>query len=302
MLLLAGQDYKIGFTKAIEEGLDFVVNFVDSESLVAAGVIFGILIVFHAVMGSAELIMKMESSRFANPNFWIRIIFVGIVTFTFSKVVIGNNGIGTQIAKFSTDQIAEVVVVMVEKLFDENSKNENKIDYKKVMKDEPGQGTDIKSEGLTNGFFAGVIGGIIEVLLNALMILVVVIATLFLMLYIIIQAFIGLGSAFLTMAVGPICLAFGSHEGTQDIAFSYLKSFLVNVVLFLPLLVLAFRIGLIVMTAYLTNYSQIMPNNGGSELDAMAYLNEKFLGLLIGPLAGIGIILGAPGLVKGVLR
>jgi hypothetical protein len=156
---------------------------------------------------------------------------------------------------------------------------------------------------------AGFIFHLPENLLTVFVGFLVVLVLLALMVFLFMQVISGFGLAFLTMAIGPLCLAFGAHERTQDIALSFMKLYFVNVVLFLPLLVLAFKIGGFLMTSFvsyrfdLDDYVfKVLADPASANFLISSDMLFNAFATLFGPVAGIAFILKAPDVVKGLFR
>jgi len=279
LLLQGGPLPDAGIDFAIAEVFRSVGTFISNDASVAAQVIFGTLLVFHTMVGAAELVTG-EQSRLVSASFWVRIVVVGLVTFGFSALVL----------EFARMLVVNPGQAIVQTYGDAWSSYYDSTWT--LMKDsfnaKWSQAEFWDYLFMSISFFLDLLFSVVGFIVGALV-------SLLLMLYCYFQLLVGIGMSGLVLAVGPICLPFGAHEATQDIAIGYLKSFLVYVVCYMPLLLLGFEIAMKVLLspAMFAAGARYMQGDG---------VTEQFVGVVICPLSAVAIVHSVPSFIKGFLK
>ena len=266
------------FNKAAENGFKLLREFINNEAMIAAEVIFGMILVFHILMGAAELVSGKQS-RFLDIGFWIKIIFVGLITFQFSSIFVP---VGETIIGGCIESIIVSYGDMWEGFFIDIWGNLNNI--KSMLS------TGLKIVVDIATFNPGLI-------IDIAMFVVITIISFLLMLYMFLQALMALGSSCIVLALGPIALPFGAHEMTKDIAIAYVKAFIVYVILYFPMMVFAFSLAFEIMSGLLVGHS-----TGWVSSITRVDVTEKLISLVLAPLAGVAIVMAVPNVVRGVMK
>ena len=328
-----------GFDKVWAQIYDAVKEFLIVDAIPAGLIIFGTLLVVHIIMGASEL-LSGKQCRFLNIMFWVNLIFIGVLVGSFEKVVgeIVGKGFVEHIGLGLWDAFGTGFGRWWKGFVASAEHNEAFVNFLSPAGDADPKGFRIPIwsaakgaiDGMTN--FVTLIVGIARNFLGFFSMLLAGIFGLVLLLFAFIMVLIAFGTAGLTIAVGPICLAFGAHEVTKDIAMNYFKNFLINVVFYLPVFLLAFEIGMAIMLGYTVS------GIAGSSMDTAAKtaaihtafggagtiiggaisgpdpgatisagieiqaFGSTLVGFILGPIAGAGFIIAAPGTVKGLFR
>jgi len=278
MSLLLLQAPALGIEQGIQQAFVLVRGFIASDSMVAAEVIFGSILMFHVLVGAAELAVGQES-RFLSGTFWIRIVFVGLVTFGFTGIFVT---LGESLCGASFSRILDAYGTLWNQYYDLSMQNSS-------------DKIDVINAGDVWDLLMGGVNAFVEFLLSLISFIISAVVALLLLLYLWFQALVGMGTALLTLAMGPICLPFGAHEATQDVAIGYVKTFIIYVVLYLPLLVLAFEIALHIMAAQ-SAFAY------GANVQNWANFGSYILGYITAPLAAVAIVQAVPNIIRGALR
>jgi len=268
----------LGVQQGVQQAFIAVRGFIASDSMVAAEVIFGSILVFHVLIGAAELVVGQES-RFFSGAFWVRIVFVGLVTFGFTEIFVT---LGDALCSSAFSRIVDAFCTLWNQIVDLSVKNSS--DQMEVM-----------VSGDVWDLLVGGINAFMEFIIALCSFIISATVAFLLLLYVWFQALLGMGTALLTLAMGPICLPFGAHEATQDVAIGYLKTFLIYVVLYLPLLVLAFEIALNFMAAQ-TAFTW------GAHFHDWSSFGSYMMGFLTAPVAAVALVQSVPSLIRGALR
>lgn len=269
----------VGFDNAVTQTFQLLRNFINTDSMVAAEAIFGTIMIFHALVGAAELVSGQDS-RLVQGTFWVRIFFVAFIVYFFDKLFVT---FGESLCRGSLDEIGTIWGNLWK-----NWARMNKEMISKGIKD-----TATNSGGLN---VVGMLGSaLVETIRSSIGLLIATIIGGLTMLYLIFQSFIALGSCAAVLALGPIALPFAAHESTQDIALAYVKTFLVYVVLYMPMLVFAFQIAMTIMLSVNQMSLGLVYGGVGDEL-------EHIIAIVAAPFAGAAIVAAVPHVVKGALK
>lgn len=269
----------VGFDAAVTQTFTLLRAFINTDSMVAAEAIFGTIMVYHALVGAAELVSGQES-RLVQGSFYVRILFVAFLVYFFDKLFVT---FGESLCRGCLDEIFTIWNNIWVNWADMSNEM-----YAKGLKD---QATSAGGLNLAN-----MLGSLLfETLISGLGLVIALIIGGLTMLYLIFQSFVALGSVSCVLALGPIALPFAAHESTQDIALAYAKTFLVYVVLYMPMLVFAFQVAMTIMASVCQMTSGLAYGGIGDAL-------EHVIGVVAAPFAGAAIVAAVPHVVKGALK
>jgi len=268
-----------GYDQAVTATFTLLRTFIEDDAMFAAEAIFGTIMIFHALAGAAELVSGKDSRLVSGP-FWIRIMFIALLVAGFEKIFVNFgetlcrgclNDLTTAWANVWSAWIAQIKLALHV------------------------QAGNAKSATSVFSLTEMVGTGLYDMIMDAIGVALAIVIGGLTMLYLLFQSFIALGSVAVVLALGPIALSFGAHESTQDIALAYTKTFLVYVVLYMPMLVLSFQIAMTLMLSVNTLTTNLSYAGVGDVL-------EHFINLVASPLAGAAIIAAVPHIVKGALK
>jgi hypothetical protein len=246
------------------------------DSLAFATAVYSLVLVFHALLGSAEIVTGADC-RFLNPKFWFRILFFGFLIAGFDPVVIP---FARKIAVLSFDQF---VVSYNEGWKHWIDATDQVLGH--AFRQQDAEFSVLNLPALVTANFmdalATLIGTVLTFILGGLI-----------MLLTLVMGFVGLGLSAGTLALAPIALVFGAFEATEAVALSYLKTFLVYCVLYLPLLALAMEIAVSLQTAVNGLAVHL------SLKDAIGSFTEHLFTMVAAPLAGFAVVLSVPSLTS----
>ncbi len=101
----------------------------------------------------------------------------------------------------------------------------------------------------------------------------------------------------LLVAIGPICIAFGAHEKTEGIAWSFMRAFIVLGLAYMPMLALACRFAGIIMAQMTT-----MVGKAGLAYGDGSDIVVHFIMVLIGPICAFAVVKAVPGFLSMMLQ
>ena len=264
------------FQRVVDESFRLLGDFIRNDSLIAAEAIFATIITFHVLVGAAELVSGKDC-RLTTGSFWIRILFTALLLASFESIFVE---FGRHIARGCMAGIADTYLDMWENWW--NATNE---EYHTVSS----QVTGFLS------LLSFIASWLVESITSSIGLGIAQILGICLMLYMFVQGFIATGSACIVLALGPIALPFAAHEGTQDIAIGYAKTFLIYVVLYMPMLLFGFQIALTILL-------QVNLITNGATAAGAGGLVEKVVCTITAPFAAAAFIWAVPNVIKGAIK
>lgn len=281
---MGGPDFGVSFSSLVDSLFSEANAFVTGDGGAFGMAIFMGGLTVHALVGGAELATGQPDARLIKGSFWARILGVAALLLSFQVIFISFSQTITVEAMRSIygnwGKVADIYKSVLLQQMDAYIKAQETASM--------GIGS-ILQMGI-GAFFSGIlgfggllIGGVIGVL-----------AILVMLLY----AMVGAGSAALVLCLAPICIPFLIHEDTQGIAISYIKTWLLYAVLFMPMLTIVINVcsafGASVMAAQLGSF-------GAGFMTGSTFI-ENFIVLILGPLTCLAVLLSAPMIVKNALR
>lgn len=263
------------FDVIVQATFQEVQKFVDGDGQTFGWAVLSAGLVFHAILGGAELVSG-QPSRLTKGTFWVRVVFILVLLSLFDTIFLNFT---KTIMTSALGDIFPSWVALWKGFFAtavQNFDNANKF----------------SGVGSAAQIFLGSANDFVNSIIVASGIFVAVLA----LILIFLNAIFGMGASALVVCFAPICIPFGIHEVTEDIAKSYFKTWLAYSVLLLPMLTIAMRIAVAMQGPLLTTVGQAtMP-------DSIADGISQMVAMIIGPISGLGLVLAAPMVVKNVLK
>jgi hypothetical protein len=264
----------------IDSLFEIPVRFINDDGLAFAAAVYSLILVFHALLGSAEIVTGAEC-RFLNPKFWFRILFFGFVIAGFDTAMVP---FAKKIASLSFDQFLvaykeawTVWSQTTQKLLANASQQQN-AEFSLL------QLHSLLVANLLDAL-ASMIGLVLTFILSALILLLTFI-----------MGFVGTGLSAGTLCLAPVALVFGAFEATEAVALSYLKTFLVYCVLYMPMLALAMQIAVVIQAAANPLVMEL------SQQYALGHFAEHLFLLLVTPLAAFALVFSVPSITSRIFH
>jgi hypothetical protein len=266
------------YQRVVDESFRLLGEFIRNDSMIAAEAIFATILTFHVLVGAAELVSGKDCRLTSGP-FWIRILFTALLVASFESIFVE---FGRTIVRGCMTGLGDTLRDMWENW------------YNACLENDQWSTVSDKITGFMSllNFIAS---WLVEMMTSTIGLGIATILGICLMLYMFVQGFIATGSAVVILALGPIALPFAAHENTQDIAIGYAKTFLIYVVLYMPMLLFAFQIAMtILLQVNLVTTAATAWGVGG--------MTEKIVCTITAPFAAAGFIWAVPNVIKGAIK
>lgn len=285
---------------------EVVVSALEQSSAIAtgpvmrmAGVIAGILMALHFAQAGLELADR-RPCRLFDPKWWFNVCMLLAFLGAYNRIVIGWGmaNVPKQMLKFTTTW-AEIWWHEWEAI---DNARKNADENRKLRKTELTQQTKSSDAAAGSHWWSGAVEFVIQGIWVGLDLIVTVIGLLISMiigvglcLLMLVQAFWVLGQLLLLAAIGPLCLAFGLHEATRSIFWSFFRQIFVYEFLYLPFLGIACSIAGVVMARASSTFSGL-----GIEFGDGTNVAVHLLMVAVGPMCGFAVVKGAPAVLQHV--
>lgn len=272
----------INFDGAITQTFAVVKDFVNGDGGTFGAAIFATILTFHALVGGAELASGQPDCRLTKGSFWSRILVVGALLMAFDTIIVGAAEI---VCKESMTEFVHTWVKVWDRWFD----------YAEILLKQ--QSDVINTETSAFSLVTMGVGRFIEFFISTLALVLSLIVGCICVVFMLFQAFLGLGFAAFTAAIGAIALPFGAHEELDGIAKGYAKTFLIYALLYLPLLNIGMEVSMTMVQALVTP-----PLGPGTSYTGIADVFEHLLSVVVAPFGALGVLMAVPHLMSSALR
>lgn len=265
--------------------------FIGKDSTAVAIGIYGLLFAFHVFQGAGELARTPSSCRLFQSSFWQRLILVGALLAGYKAIFVGTTlSVAPRTMLTFAARWAEVwadenkaLAEMRQAEFENRDVKYTEVTASKAGKDDDSWYAKL-SRYLLDGLYTGVgwiFASIAGLLITVLMLM---------------EAFWALGMCMLLLAIGPACLAFGAHEKTEGIAWSWAKGFLVYGLIYMPMLGFACSFAGVVMARMTTTAASSGVTYGdGSDISVHMIM------VVIGPLCALAVVRAVPSMLSSII-
>jgi hypothetical protein len=261
----------MAFQKAIE--------FCQTDGLTFWLAVCSVIYFYEIIVGASEIISK-EESRLLNGGWWIRQIFIQGLTFVFVTLGVG---LAQKVANGSLAAFGDVIA-NIGKSWSEASQAYNNAAATNTA-------LQLGHQTITQVVTASVL----EVMSDQITIALTTIIGAICLLFVVFQAYLALGCSAIACCLGPICLPFGASTATEDVAKSWLKTWLVYSVLYMPMLAWALDLA---QTIMVTNLALVFNPSYSGDFGVF----EAVINKLAAPFATLGMVMAVPHLLGKAVR
>jgi len=266
--------------------------FIEHDSSKVGLAIFWLILFFHLIEGAAEMVERPASCRLLRGKWWLRITTVAALLGGYQAVVVGTvaevqpkamKAFGTQWVEVWENEMQAMEAMR-------NAEAENRdLKYNEVSASRTGPGDD--------SWWSKAARYVVDGLVTALGWVLAGMAGLLITIFILFEGFYALGINMLLVAIGPICVAFGAHEKTEGIAWSFMRAFIVLGLAYMPMLALACSFAGIIMAQMTT-----MVGKAGLAYGDGSDIVVHFIMVLIGPICAFAVVKAVPGFLSMMLQ
>lgn len=264
-------------------------SLVASQTVPAGMVVYGFIFVMHIAQGAAEISFNPKSCRLFTHSFWFRQVFIGLLVAGYSQVVVPVMATSTpkSMLAFATSWASMWAKENTQISANGKAEEENK----SLRATE-----EMKTKTSPEAQPSGISGRIVDGLRSALCYVLFAAAGAIITIMVLMQGFYAMGAIMILTVVGPICIAFGAHEKTEGIFWSFVKSAMVYGLLHLPVLGIACQFAGVIMAriSEMSLSAAFVYGDGGDVVMQM-------VSMLLGPLAAYAVVKAAPGVVQSVI-
>ena len=232
--------------------------------------IFGILLSWHVLLGGAELATGDTNCRFLRGGFYVRFLTVFGVLLFFDTIFVGLS------QAVATSATAEMVKAMAWPFKAAGDIPPQILDNLNHLADASTGTWTIMTAPFTT---------FVSIIVCCASALICIVAFYFAAVLMQVQGYVAIAYAALILILAPVMIPFGLHESTENIAWQYIKGWLIYGVLYLPLCVFAMSLASDLMMHAATSINAHGLTTGG-----MYALVAQMLSIVAAPLAVIGII------------
>jgi hypothetical protein len=280
-------------SNVVDEAAAVAFEVVQQQSLIGAMAVYSVIVIFHVIEAAVELTTNPKSCRFGRGSFWTRLVLIAAAIASYMTLVAPVlNGVAMRSFQDFATSWTEI--------FD----SELKIDYqvakteaenKELDKAEQAASQALAGKEPDRGFMAGLAASLLEGLKSMLGSLLALVFGLIITLVCLAEGFWIIGTNMILMVIGPICIAFGAHEKTESILWSFVKSTIMYGILYLPVVAIAMRIA----SAVMRSITSMSIENNLIQGDMMSVATQ-LIALILGPVMAFAIVKGAPAAVSSV--
>ena len=272
----------MNFDGAITQTFSVVKDFVNGDGGTFGAAIFATILTFHALVGGAELAFGQPEARLIKGSFWARILVVGAILMAFDTLIVGSAEI---VCRESMTEFVHTWVKVWDKWFD----------YAEILLKQ--QSDVVAAETSSLSLLTMGVGRLIEFFASVFALVLSLIVGCICVVFMLFQAFLGLGFAAFTAAIGAIAIPFGAHEELDGIAKGYAKTFLIYALLYLPMLNIGMEVSMTMVQALVTP-----PLGPGTSYSGIADVFEHLLSVVVAPFGALGVLMAVPHLMSNALR
>jgi hypothetical protein len=275
-------------TGIMEKGQEF-----SGQAVGAAFAVLGLIVFFHLVEGAAEL-AKERPCRLFDGMFYLRLGMVFVLLISYQAVFFGLAKRAIPGAMKGFNESWGLVWVNQQSALEElkvSSDQNQEVKRSEVGATKAAQKDDDASwyeklavyvvDGITTDL-GRMSAGLLAVLLMA---------------FLLMEGFWAMGVATLTLAIGPLCVATLAHEKVEGVFWTFIRTCVVYVLLYLPLLHLACSFAGVIMADMTT-----MRGDAEIVLGDGADIGSHFVMVLLGPLLALAIVRAANGTITALVQ
>jgi hypothetical protein len=298
---------KLQIVEVLSKPFDKMLHAANGGFRAAGYAVIGVVLIAQVTLGILE-IFRNKDTRLLDPSFWIRNLFVSFMVIGFGTWImepfVFENVRGN--IRRAQEHINQANVLYGVKLEAIGKRAQNRVTAL-VTAEETGKNLPIPSrvtdgedpsvasdEVITPRDLRGIIASAGLAGASGAAVFMIISMTLQLVHFALYASIISM--------FGPLCLAFGIHESTQDIALGYAKSFMVYCIFFIPIMLVCLDVGVeLMINLSKSNFDQVLANQFTSD-KMFSGLAGSVLAVIIIPMIGMTTLKLGPEILKGLLR